>query len=355
MTDRPPTHQLHALARTRPIRIAFFVELDESSHPILDSIFSFCFSLWGGRFSLIVPCQNAAPMPEFNPWLEAFDPDLVYSYVPLSEFDQVALHESLYPSRVQFHGRPRLDDKNPHFRPSIDIAPLSANTVIPVVGGPSAFEGRNGITIVSAMGSMASDRFLGDSFGIPIPQVRNAILGRLSQFGKMLHVISTGEIEPRQRFLRDNEEVVDSTVALLQRMTSSRRIMGLSQLSASLAPHFDVEQRTWSSSYNIVIGDTVADRLLYWNARQLMAPWRDGSDVDLCIPTAKFEDDTFVAALREFISKRNSVTIDGNSSPRATIRSTTLPPTLLENLSGRLRSNRKWITYDWKLISSISE
>jgi hypothetical protein len=39
---------------------------------------------WGGRFSLIAPCLNGRIAPSYWRWLEAYDPDIVYSHVPLS-------------------------------------------------------------------------------------------------------------------------------------------------------------------------------------------------------------------------------------------------------------------------------
>jgi hypothetical protein len=56
--------QTQILSRARPIRIAFLVELEEASHPILDAVFGTGFGIWGGRFSLIVPW----PPPVLNGW-----------------------------------------------------------------------------------------------------------------------------------------------------------------------------------------------------------------------------------------------------------------------------------------------
>ena len=48
--------QLQVQSRSRPVRIAFFVAEDKYAHVVLDAIFHCAFSLWAGRFSLVVPC-----------------------------------------------------------------------------------------------------------------------------------------------------------------------------------------------------------------------------------------------------------------------------------------------------------
>ena len=118
-------------ARPRPIRVAFLVEDGDHSDLILDGIFADCYSRWGGRFSLIAPCVGGRVSPTYWPWLEAFDPDVVYSFVPLSRKDVLELHERLYPGRYIFHiqrGKPRLDLYG--FKPDYSFAPLSSLSTI---------------------------------------------------------------------------------------------------------------------------------------------------------------------------------------------------------------------------------
>ena len=62
---------------------------------MLDSVFAECFGRWGGRFSLIVPCEGEEIRPAYLPWLEAFDADIIYSYVDLPELVVKWLRERL--------------------------------------------------------------------------------------------------------------------------------------------------------------------------------------------------------------------------------------------------------------------
>ena len=105
------SRELKGWVRPRPLRIAFLVEDDMHADLALDGIFADCYSRWGGRFSLIVPCFNGRIMASYWPWLEAYDPDIVYSYVPLSRTDVLEVHERLSPSQYTFHslGSTKLD------------------------------------------------------------------------------------------------------------------------------------------------------------------------------------------------------------------------------------------------------
>jgi len=80
---------------------------------------------------LIAPCLDGRIMSSYWCWLEAYDPDIVYSYVPLSKADILEIYERLCPSQYVFHkmGRqPRFDVFG--FKPSYGILPLSSLSVI---------------------------------------------------------------------------------------------------------------------------------------------------------------------------------------------------------------------------------
>src|SRR4051812_25187660 len=106
------SRELNGWVRPRPLRIAFLVENGEHASLTLDGIFADCYSRWGGRFSLIAPCLGGRIVSQYWAWLEAFDPDIVYSYVPLSRADILEVHERLTPTEYHFHKlpeEPRLD------------------------------------------------------------------------------------------------------------------------------------------------------------------------------------------------------------------------------------------------------
>ena len=344
--------QTQVLSRARPIRIAFLVELEEASHPILDAVFEAAFGIWGGRFSLIVPCENGVPLPAFLPWLASFDADLIYAYVDLDPEQQVAFHETYYPSALQRHAGHRVE-MHPSFAPQLSLSPLSVGTLLPLAGAPGWIDGRRGARILGAMGTIVKDRFLHDSFGFATTPLRNQIRGTLSDSASVVVAIAEGEILPRQTWVHGAETTLPDANAILSAMADDKRLLGVARLSAMQAPRLDTYSPDWSRSFNIVVGDTVADRILYWNARALMSPYNDSYDVDLHVPPERFEDETFLTALRRFLNERNYLNGDGNGPPRATLRSISLDQKALSDLKMTLASKACWTMFDERHIASI--
>src|SRR5437667_7773722 len=92
-----------AFIRSRPIRVAYLLEETEHSHLMLDCIFAESIAHWGGRYSLICPCQAGYPRDHYLPWLRAFDPDVIYSFVDLSEEGLHRLREMFGPAYLVRH------------------------------------------------------------------------------------------------------------------------------------------------------------------------------------------------------------------------------------------------------------
>ncbi len=327
--------QTRVLTRPRPLRTAYFIPLSEESHPILDAIFSRTHTMWGGRFSLIIPCVDGIPSVAYWPWLKTFDPDVIYSYVQLTDAQQASIHEEIYPSELRLHAD-GLDPQNPRYDPDLPVAPLSVSTVLPFAAMPTFLDQKRGIRVVGTMGRTENDRFLMDSFGSNF-HIKNLLRARLASFGSSLLVIDDADHLPRHAFVDQSETVVPDSTSLLRMMADNPRDRGLAQLSAANCPRLVLDDRVWASSFNLVIGSTVADRLMFWNARFFSAGYRDGQDVDLCIPPKCLRDEAFTAALGAFLTRRNFVNEGyGNGPNRVTMRSISLTGDELDALLPRL-------------------
>ena len=93
----------HGYIRQRPIRVAYLVDEGEHANKILDAVFAECYWRWGGRYSLVVPCEEGKPRHAYMPWLEAYDPDIVYVYSDIHEAMIADLHERLGPAFLSKH------------------------------------------------------------------------------------------------------------------------------------------------------------------------------------------------------------------------------------------------------------
>lgn len=302
---------IQTLARARPVRTAFFVPMDDRAPSILDAIFEAMLPLWGGRFSLIVPCDADGPRAVYRPWLLAYDPDVIYSYVDLTDDQQLAIHEDIYPSHLVRH-RENDPGMPVQWRPDLPFKPLHVSSVLPLAGMPTVFNPTRGCRIVSAMGTAEADGVLRDNFGSDFT-LRNGLRSRLASLGSSLVVIQNDELLPRERYVGEVEETIADLPTLFRSMARSPRDLGLTQLAAMACPRLSVEDLNWGKSFHLVIGGTAADRIMYWNARFFMPVWRDGQMVDFCVPSERFDDADFVAALAELIQSRNHVN-DGNNN-----------------------------------------
>lgn len=347
------TPQNQVFSRARPIRIAYLVDIDSNLHPVLDAIFKYSFSIWGGRFSLIIPCSNGQPLPAYLDWLERYDPDFVYSYVSISPSIELSLHELIYPSSLKVHhwGHP---SQPPYYAPNLDITPLSISTLIPLAGTPSALSGSKGVRLIDAMGTLEGDRFLLDSFGLAHNELRNLMSMRLKEWGTTIVAVTDNDLLPRQNYLSENEITVPSISELLKEMSANRNILGVSHLSSMFTLRLNIHSPRWSDTFNIVVGNNAADRILYWNVRSLMPSWRDGQDMDLCIPGEMFDDPDFVETLRTYLTRRNHSN-NGRGPSTVTIRSTSISSMDLERLASMLQEANTRNIYKFEPRCDVSD
>ena len=345
---------MHAYSRARPIRIAFLVEVSEATHPILDAIFEYCFSLWGGRFNLVVPCVEGLPLPGYAEWLKVFDADVIYIYAAtLANSREFELHETYYPSSLQLHSTlgERAD-----FRPRIKLDPLSAGTVLPVAAMRRSFDAGVGAKIVGALGELADDRFVVNSFGNISPGLLSMVRTHLRDQSSPLWAVRSDEIERSQPFIRIGEAVESSVAAVLECMAKDVRITTASRLSAMATRRISLDGTKWSESLNLVVGESVADRIAYWNIRHHMPSHRDGDLTDLWATPRDFEDPAFVVALRVYLARQNHVRPNyGGAEPRVTLRSVSLDDEALARLSGVMTSTRSWCQYSHECLGSLSD
>ena len=83
--DRTEFKPFGVESRARPYRVAFLVDLEACPPELLDSLFEANYGLWGGRFNPIVPVRKGEIDEAFWSLLRYVDPDLVYTYTPLTQ------------------------------------------------------------------------------------------------------------------------------------------------------------------------------------------------------------------------------------------------------------------------------
>ena len=311
--------ELKGWVRPRPLRVAFLIEDDEHAGLALDGAFADCYNRWGGRFSLIVPCLRGQIAESYWPWLEAYDPDIVYSYVPLSRADILEVHERLCPAHYAFHDlghEPRLNVSG--FKPSYTFAPLSSLSTIFKLARYSPAAGTGApVNIIDSWHTEKPSRFLTDNFGTPkwgiYPQDATAV-------ARLLTIVSPEkQADRRYRVPLDLNSIPSEMVAFKE--FAENRATSISLASTLFAPKLEIWAGRWSESFNLVVGDSFADRIMFWNARLLIPAWLD---TDLCclrIGLDQMKDPEFLAVLGDLLQRRNHVSGGGDGQPRIEIRS----------------------------------
>ncbi|MGH8388624.1 MAG: hypothetical protein ACRESJ_24625 [Pseudomonas sp.] len=334
--------ELAGRVRSRPVRIAFVVESSEHADLMLDGIFADCYSRWGGRFSLIVPCADGQIIAGYWQWLETFDPDIVYSYVDLAAEAVLEIHERLVPGDYILHRRgdkSRLD--LPGFRPQYPEALSSLSTVFrlarhsPLVAGPK-------IKIIDSWHTESPSRFLTDNFGTYHTSVVTGVYPNdAKSTAGLLTIVSDDHFEKHGYGVpRDLDRVASEEMAFLEFV--GRRVTSLSMLSSLYATRLEIRDYRWSDGFNLVIGESFEDRLLFWNARLLIPSWLDN---DLCcfrMTVDQLKDEDMLNQLVQLINTRNHVNGGGGGQSQLRVRSASHTIDELDEVLEMLRAAKAW-------------
>ena len=283
-------------------------------------------------------------MPAYWPWLEAFDPDLVYSFVPLSRQDVLEVHERLYPGRYIFHtrpGPPRLDLFG--FKPDYNFAPLSSLSIIFRLARYSPSSGPGApIAIIDKWFGEAPTRFLTDNFGTYVTSQGTSIFHNDARAAAgLLTIVSPEAFEDRRRGIPRDLAKIPSELAAFAAF-AARQASSMSLASLLFAAKLEVSGGAWSTSFNLVVGDSFADRIMFWNARLLIPSWLDNDLYCLRVDEDQLSDPEYLSVLSGLLKQRNHVTAGGGGPPHITVRSCSLTVERLEAAKAVVESTKPW-------------
>lgn len=328
-------------ATNRPIKIAYLVPYNESAltHLILDAIFYESYTRWGGVYTLIIPVNSGNySEPNYEPWLEFFDPDFIYTYVTLEDDFVKRIDRLCAPMAFLTHTLHGGADQNywRTFLPAWDnyFSAVSSMTTVSSPHTQHSFFAHhapeNELSVITQYDARPDDRFVRDNFGAAfhINIATNPIPGLF----KTLCVVQPG-LSPQM--VVGTERC--TSIAELFSAINTRRSIPIAKLAMT---HSEEVPKTpsweWSNNFNLFIGGSVLNRINFWNARHF-TPSHSGTMGALIVEPAFFDDGDLVKLLGQYLNANNYS--QGNGPPKVAIRSRSLSRDDLSTVKEKLQAH----------------
>ncbi|MCH7922497.1 MAG: hypothetical protein IH975_05625 [Nitrospinae bacterium] len=95
-----PQSTLTTTAYSRPKRVAFLINPEETNDKELNQIIRYNDGVWGGRFNAIIPTTGTEIAPDWWKLLAIVDPDIIYSLLPLSDDLVYRINRKILPAKI---------------------------------------------------------------------------------------------------------------------------------------------------------------------------------------------------------------------------------------------------------------
>jgi len=291
-------------------------------------------SRWGGRRTPLIPTDGESISPEYIALLNLWDADIIYSYVKLSELLERKLYHCFAPCEISFHDATDGDthDLQPDYAGNFDF--LSALSLLPQIARGSQIRGEELRQILDKEYSAEVDRDLEDSFGFVSSCGHDPLL---LPHARRLSFRPKVEPQGAPRFSEPTEiAYIEEATLLIETIAKRRDLLTVARLSDMFCPYLNQMARGregWNDHLTVVVGDAVADRLLFWNAQHRYRALGIFDDIPvLRISTKRFEDGV-PEWLKHWVLKRNRRHLDGNSAARTVLRSCSVPKGRLDEIA----------------------
>lgn len=320
-------------ATARPMRVAYVLEDGAGSGLWLDAVFAHCFGRHGGRQSLVVPVVGATISATYSRWLQFLDPDIAVLIAHDNEAVANALARVL-PDATFVAQRRALEDPEPPPRVHLELAGLTALSVLPLLKVASGFARAAPHSILDAYRPWQDDGIISDNFG--------TLQSSLDRFpmhdaiGLAAHMLTPRDA-PANRWnlqVRAVAEYFDGYDAV-EGLAHDAGVATLAQLSNLFSqPHRP--KHPWAESFCVIVGDTFEDRLSCWNAGLLFEDAQSQLIHTLRVPSVATSDPRKVAQVGRFLARRNWVN-QQNGPAHVAVRSHSLGLAVLQDIALHLR------------------
>lgn len=328
---------------TRPIKIAYLVPYDETlyNHRIIDALFYESYGRWAGAYTLIIPTNsNGFLHSEYSSWLQFFDPDFVYTYTELDPALVASIDALCSPISFLAHqNKPvnnanDIDDKR-LFHPDwgLHFEGISSVTTVP---SPQAYRGlffepepEKEITIATQYPDATNTRGFSDNFGTTFSPF--AVTYPIPGLFRTLCLVPPGLPQNHSA----GSERCTSVLEMLDAI-SNRKVRTIATFSLTHSEGIPkAEPPQWANTFNLFVGDSLLDRVHFWNARQL-TPRHAAILGALIFETEFFQNTDALAKLGEYLNKKNFLGQNGGPA-NVSLRSYSLEESDLTSIMDRIR------------------
>ena len=167
MWDKPEHCRVTGISR--PVRVAYLVDITDCPDVLLDRVFAEAYSRWGGRRTAIIPATATGIDDCYVPWLHILDPDIIYSFVDLDDATVEDIHERFAPSSLIKHYVHNAEKGTERaYRVALPFPALSSFTVIPAhLSRPDPFgPAASRLQVLDADFGHANRSFVEENFGL---------------------------------------------------------------------------------------------------------------------------------------------------------------------------------------------
>jgi hypothetical protein len=323
-------------SRARHYRLAFFVDPEACPPELLDSLFEANYGLWGGRFNPIIPVHDGEIGEAFWSLLKCVDPDLIYTYTPLTQITIDRVDREIGPWRIETHPRHLSESIQPaHYPPALSQELVKSRQVLPLLMSQSRFIAPTPITLLTYFTDWKTPlnkdlvRLVARNFGIVYENAYPFL----------------PEEWPRLQ-IQNNWTPWD----LFHCIAHTPNLLFPFQASAAHAmqpPRSDVGR----DEYCILVGDSAETWLYFWNHIFLVRDFLRLGWNSLCLAPALLREDSFIGPLREFL--KHHARRSGNSPSTLTLLSFDCSESELSELKARILNGIDVIPRSTKRVHGI--
>lgn len=320
-------------ATPRPVRVAYLIEDGPDAHQWLDAIFADCFSRDGGRQSLVVPVVGGLISRRYQDWLRILDPDIAIAVT----YDNDALVPELIANLADTTILECQRNRNePEERPRVGIhdVGLTALSWLPFMNVRRGFLHKAPTFILDCYPQWHDDGLVKDNFGTPYSSLSGFPMHDVIAMRGLMLTPSDAP-ENRWNFRLPNAEEIPDGYAAIERMTTQGGIVTLAHLSNINCQRYRIEH-PWTQAFCLVIGDSLADRIVCWNAALLFNDAQHQPYKTLRVPAPLRTDEARIAAIGRFLQRWNWLG-QNNGPARIIVRSNSLSTEDVQDFTARLQ------------------